>query len=418
MSLIRHIPLRFRLPLIHGALERLARWRSPSWVRASDTVLRPGDFVVSGFLNENLGIGRAGRLSASAFKAAGYTFAEHDLRVGFKRFLTGGMELPGHGGVWYIHANPAEAMVAFMAHDPSAWGDRYRIGYWAWETPKAPKSWVFAADYLHEIWVPSRFVHDAVARTFAAAGRGDLTARLRIMPHPVPISAAHGHAEIGAIRQTFGLQPELCEVLSLFDVKSSNIRKNPWGSIEAWIRAFPVPAETARLTLKVSDLNMDRATEQRLNAVLAERADIQLIAEALNDADMDTFIASFDGVLSLHRAEGFGLPLAEAMAAGVPVIATAWSGNVDFMTADNSYLIPAAMIRIDDREGPYTGLENDPDQLWADPDLDAAAAAIRKLVDSRGARNRISENGKSAIAALHSPWQTGALAALPFNSWI
>jgi len=413
---LRRLPLRIRLPLIHGALERLARWRSPSWTKASDATLKPGEFVVSGFLNESLGIGRAGRLSASAFKAAGYTFTEYDLRPAFKRFIQGGMALPGQGGVWYIHANPAEAIVAFLAHDPESWADRYRIGFWAWETPKAPKSWVFAADYFHEIWVPSRFVHDAVARTFAAAGREDLTSRLRIMPHPVPLPAPHGHAEIAAIRQTFGLQPELCEVLSLFDVKSSNVRKNPWGSIDAWTRAFPVPAETARLTLKVSDLSMDRATEQRLNAILSERADIQLISEALNDADMDTFIASFDAILSLHRSEGFGLPLAEAMAAGVPVIATGWSGNVDFMTRDNAWLIPAEMIRIDDREGPYTGLENDPDQVWAEPDLDAAAAAIRELTDTRADLGRMSENGRRAIAALHQPWQT--LAALPFNQWL
>lgn len=415
---LRHLPLRIRLPLIHGALLRLAQWRSRSWVKASDASVIPGDFVVSGFLKENLGIGRAGRLSAAALKAAGYSFTEHDLRLGFKKFIVGDLDLPNQGGVWYVHANPAEAMVAFLAHNPKSWANRYRIGYWAWETPKVPKSWLFAADYLHEIWVPTRFVHDAVAKQFTTAGREDLLTRLRIMPHPVPLPEPHGHAEITAIRQAFGLQPDLCEVLCLFDVKSSNVRKNPWGSIAAWIRAFPVPAETARLTLKVSDLTMDRATEQRLNAVLSERADIQLISESLNDADMDTFIASFDAVLSLHRSEGFGLPLAEAMAAGVPVIATAWSGNIDFMNEDNSYLVPAALVRVDDREGPYTGLENDPDQVWAEPDLDAAARAIRKLVDSAETNKQMSENGRQAIAALQAPWQTEALAPLPFNNWL
>lgn len=415
---LRQLPLRIRLPLIHGALLRLAKWRSKSWVKAADASLNTGCFLASAFFKESLGIGRAGRLSAEAFTAAGYCLVEHDLRPAFKQILTADAALPDEGGVWYVHANASECLVALLAHPPQQWANRYRIAYWAWETPKAPRDWVFVADYFHEIWIPSHFVRDAVARTFSQAGRDDLVARLRVMPHPVSLPAPHGHAEIEAMRQTFGLQPELFEVLTLFDTKSSAVRKNPWGVIDAWTRAFPVPAETARLTLKVSNLKMDRATEHRLNATLAERADIQLIAESLSDADMDTFVASFDALVSLHRSEGFGLPLAEAMAAGVPVIATGWSGNTDFMTGDNARLIPSEMIRIDDREGPYTGLENDPEQVWADPDLDIAAKAIRELVDNPKLRSPMGAAGKQAIAALHAPWQMDVLSRLPFNSWL
>lgn len=418
MSLVRHLPLRIRLPLIHGGLLRLAKWRSRSWVKAAESDVHSGDFVASGFFNESLGIGRAGRLSASALKAAGYSVTEHDLRPSFKKLLTGKARLPGDNGVWFLHANAPEVLVALLAHPVSDWANRYRIGYWAWETPKAPADWVFAADYLHEIWVPSQYVHDALARAFTCAERSDLIIRIRIMPHPVPLPVPHGHAELEAVCHAFGLQPELLEVLTLFDTKSSAVRKNPWGAIDAWMRAFPVPAETARLTLKVSDLTMDRQTEQRLNAVLSERADIQLVADRLNDADMDTFIACFDALLSLHRSEGFGLPLAEAMAAGVPVIATGGSGNSDFMTAENARLIPSTLARIDDREGPYTGLENDPEQVWAEPDIDAAAKAIRELADSRSQRLAMREAGRNAIAALHRPWRTEALAALPFNRWL
>jgi glycosyltransferase involved in cell wall biosynthesis len=273
-------------------------------------------------------------------------------------------------------------------------------------------------DFLHEIWVPSRYVHDALTVAFTAEGRLDLVDRLRLMPHPVPLPALKGHGERSALRESFGLQPGLVEVLSLFDTKSSAVRKNPWGSIEAWVRAFPEPAETARLTLKASDLGDDRATAQRLNAILADRDDIRLVADRFSDADMDRFTACFDLVLSLHRSEGFGLPLAEAMAAAVPVIATGYSGNVDFMDAGNARLIPYDLIRIDDVEGPYTGLETDPDQVWADPDLDAAGRAIRELADSHALRQRLGKAGREAVRRLSEPWRAEALAAMPFNSWL
>jgi len=419
MLRLRHLPLRYRLPLIHGALWQLARWRSRHWPKAAARdALKAGDFVVSGFFNESLGIGRAGRLSAAAFRSAGYFITEHDLRPAFRRFLRAGAELPGRDGVWYIHANPAELMVAFLAHTPDQWASRYRIGYWAWETPKAPRSWVWMADFLHEIWVPSRFVHDALTAAFTAEGRIDLIDRLRLMPHPVPLPVLRGHGERDALRESFGMQPGLVEVLSLFDTKSSAARKNPWGSIDAWMRAFPRQAETARLTLKASDLGGDRVTAGRLNAVLDERDDIRLVTDRFSDADMDRFTTCFDLVLSLHRSEGFGLPLAEAMASAVPVIATGYSGNIDFMSAGNARLIPYGLMQIDDVEGPYTGLEKDPEQVWADPDLDAAARAIRELVDSHALRQSLGKAGRETVRQLAEPWRAEALAAMPFNAWL
>lgn len=411
--MLRYLPLRYRLPLIHGTLYRLGRWRGKNWPKASGEGLRKGDFVVSALFKESLGIGRAGRLSADAFKAAGYSIIEHDLRPAFKQLLSGKAALPGKSGVWFIHANAAETIVALLAHPVASWADRYRIAYWAWETPKAPAEWVFVAEFLHEIWVPSAYVRDALAKTFTDAGREDLIIRIRIMSHPVPMPAA----PVGEGRARFGMKPDVCEVLTLFDTKSSAVRKNPWGAVDAWKRAFPKPAETARLTLKVSDLSGDSVARRRLIEILTQRPDIRVIAERLSDADMDAFIAAFDVLLSLHRSEGFGLPLAEAMAAGVPVIATAGSGNADFMTADNARLIPAKLIRIDDREGPYTGLEKDPEQVWGDPDIEAAAQALRELVEAPETRRALADAARAAIPPLSTPWRTNRLADLPFNKW-
>lgn len=416
MSLLRHLPLPLRLPLIHGGLKLLAQSRSPRWKKAGEIAPRPGPLVVSGFLSETLGIGRAGRMTAAALKTAGFAVIDHDLRPAFKRLLPQDAKLPGNGGannggVWLIHANAPECMVAFLAHPPESWAYRYRIGYWAWETPKAPADWVWIADYLHEIWVPSAFVHDALAAAFHAARRDDLTHRLRVMPHPAPQGAALHYHEA---QQRFGLDPDLCEVLCLFDTKSSAVRKNPWGVIDAWREAFPRVATHARLTLKVSDLSQDRATERRLIQVVTARPDIRLLMERLSDAEMDALIAASDLMISLHRSEGFGLTLAEAMASGVGVIATGWSGNTDFMTDANSRLIPSRLVPVRDPKGPYAGLERDRDQVWAEPDVAAAAKALRDLTSDDRMRRDLVVMAQHDIRALNAPWQAQALKDLAF----
>ncbi len=413
MPILRHLPLRYRLPLINGVLEVLARVRAFGWKKAD--ILPPagrGTLVVSGFLNEALGIGRAGRMTADALRAAGYDIVTHDLRPGFRHLAKSDLTLPGEGGVWLIHANAPEDVIAMLANRPASWNERYRIAYWAWETGKVPAEWLFAAEYLHEIWVPSRYVRDALIRTMKMKRRRDMAVRVRLMPHPVPVLPPKDKA-----KAKFGLDPNRCEVLCLFDTKSSAARKNPWGVIDAWRLAFP-ESGAARLTLKVVDLMSDRVTEQKLNALLAERHDVRLIDERFDDRDMDDFIAAFDILISLHRSEGFGLTLAEAMAAGVAVIATAGSGNDDFMTADDARLIPAAEVRVRDADGPYGWLEGDPEQTWGEPDIAAAAEALRELAASKAARDALAKAGPDAVRPLSEPWRREALAALPFNAYL
>lgn len=412
---LRHIPLKYRLPLIHGGLNALARLKSSGWTKAADSAPKAGDFVVSAFFNETTGIAQGGRLSAQGFKAGGYDIVEDNLRDCFDQFVFGGAPLPGKGGVWYIHANAPEVLVALMAHDYVTWADRYRIAYWAWETPKAPASWIFAAEYLHEIWVPSRFVQEAMIATFAEANRADLIARLRIMPHPVPMPPPMRHE---MARQRFGLQDGICEVLSLFDAKSSAVRKNPWGVLEAWQKAFPEPSATARLTLKVSDPGRDRSSADKLLALVSTRNDIRLTNERLNERDMEAFIGAFDVLISLHRSEGFGLTLAEAMAAGVAVIATGWSGNCEFMTAENSRLVPSTLVPVYDPEGAYTLVKGDPAQVWAEPDAPAAASVLRDLAADPDLRRKLSAAAVQSVRALHIPWRREALVVLPFNAWL
>lgn len=407
MSIVRHIPLKYRLPLIHGGLEAIARTRMGRWPRTD--ALESGPLVVSGFLNESLGVGRAARLTADALEAAGYDLIRHDIRPCFKHILDQKADLPGKGGVWLIHANAPELLVALMTHAPAQWRDRYRIGYWAWETPLAPPFWARMAKWLHEIWMPSPYVADALAAAFRAQGQAHLCGRLRVMPHP--LLAPPPSADCAR----FGLRANRCEVLSLFDVNSSPARKNPWASIDAWLTAFPEPTLKAALTLKGSAL--DAATQTRLTERIGNRADIRLFTERLSDADMDRLTASVDIFLSLHRAEGFGLGLLEAMNAGVAVVATEGTGN-DFLNDNNGYPVPARMLPLHDPDGPYSALPRDPAQVWAEPDIAAAADILRRLASDPALRTAKAGAARATPARLNQHWSPDTLKACDFNRWL
>jgi glycosyltransferase involved in cell wall biosynthesis len=201
----------------------------------------------------------------------------------------------------------------------------------------------------------------------------------------------------------------------LFDTKSSATRKNPWAVLTAWRKAFPTPTPQARLTLKVNSLAADLTTDARLKQELEGRSDIRLLTDRFSDAEMTDFVASFDLLISLHRSEGFGLPLAEAMAAGVPVVATGWSGNLEFCDQKNAALVPYTLVPIRDPDGFYSGLKGDA-QVWAEPDIDAAADLLGRLSTSSADRAVLARNARASVGSLLSRWQGEAIADLPFNA--
>lgn len=409
MGLIRLLPLRVRLPLIRSALAAARAVRGPSWkaVRGEPT---PGPLVVSGFFDEALGVGRAGAATADALEAAEWRVERQSLRPVLKRMWRPGAKPPVSdrpGGVWLIHANAPETEVALLGHDPADWAGRYRIGYWAWETTEAPADWPRVAPWMHEIWVPSTFVADGLGVAFDKAGLRDQRAKLRIMPHPVaaPEGVRPDHAR-------FGLDTNRRHALMMFDGRSAFERKNPWGAIEAWTRAYPEPAQDACLIVKGGALSTDPGSERRLRGLAASRTDIRLIDERLSETDLWTLLATADVLISLHRSEGFGLVPAEAMALGKPVVVTGWSGVTDFVDASSGVLLPWTPTPARDATGAYRTGD------WAEPDLDAAASAIRDLMAHPDKADALGAGGPARIAALRDAWTTGALSAMPFASFI
>lgn len=410
MGLIRKIPLPFRLPLIRAALATAYAAREPDWRRRTRPNPTPGPLIVSGFLGEALGVGRGGDATAAALEAAGFPLERQSLRPAQKRVWTLGAKAKVSdrvGGVWLIHANAPETEVALMTHDPEDWLGRRRIGYWAWETTMAPPEWPRTARWMDEIWVPSRFTAEAVAAAFDQAGRSDQKAKIRIMPHPVRVPDG-----VRARRERFGLKPGVRHALMMFDGRSAFARKNPWGAIGAWIRAFPEPRDDARLVIKGAMLGIDPGSQSRLRGLIAGRSDLVLIEEHLSESELWDLLASIDLLISLHRAEGFGLVAAEAMALGKPVVMTGWSGVLDFADDQTAALVPYRLVDIDDPTGAYrTG-------QWADPDVASASEMIRGLIDNPERAAALGAGAPARILQLCQAWSAESLGQLPLASLI
>ncbi len=268
-----------------------------------------------------------------------------------------------------------------------ALGERYTIGFWAWEVSTFPERYMSAFADVDEVWVGSRHVRDAVAEL--------ATVPVLVIPQPVSLSTGFATAPAPA-----GL-PEGFRFLFAFDYLSVFERKNPLATIDAFGRAF-APGSGAVLIIKTVNDEHDPTAHERVHAAAAAHPDVYVIEERLSASERDSLLNAADCYVSLHRAEGFGYTLAESMWAGKPVIATGYSGNVDYMTPANSYLVDYRLVPIGPGHDPYPG-----GGVWAEPDLDHAAALMREVFDDPAEGARRGQLAAADIRSGHSPQVAG-----------
>jgi glycosyltransferase involved in cell wall biosynthesis len=337
-----------------------------------------GSLILSAYLSDTSGIGRGGRMSLDALRAAGLQPILHDLRR-----EPAGWGGPETGGVWFAHCNAPEAADFMLrAEDPRAC---YRIGYWAWELPNLPADWVNIASLFHEIWAPSRFITEPLKQ--ALKGKGPVVRRV---PHPRP--SLEG---LAIDRARFGMADKVFTFLCMYDVHSSAVRKNPMAVVKAFQLAFDPLRTDVALLIKVVAADESRSCVADLTDTLCGWPNIRLMTDMLSDEDANVLIGSADAFVSLHRAEGFGLSIAQAMAWGRPVIVTGWSGNMDFCD-EGAATVGFELIPVSDPDGPYQ-IYAAPGQVWADPDVEDAARKLRAFADDPAEARALGERGRRHV---------------------
>jgi glycosyltransferase involved in cell wall biosynthesis len=347
-----------------------------------------------GYICAEMGVGEATRGEAQALTDAGIPFVIIDHRQGnparmADRTWTHRVAEEPIFATNILHIN-ADVLPGALAQLPAGLREgRRNIGYWTWELPEFPRRWHASFGLVDEVWVPSTFVRDAIGAATSLP--------VHVVPHAVRVPQG---PFVG--REHFGLPLEPLQFLAMYDTHSVQQRKNPMGAVDAFWRAFGDDDESVSLVLKVN--NADHREVDSLRALASERRNVHLITDVLSRSEMDSLLACSDAFVSLHRAEGFGLPIAEAMALGKPVIATGWSGNMDFMSAENAACVGYRLVTLERSFGPY-----DAGQTWAEPDLDDAAAWMRRLRDDPAHRAELGAAAARDIGAANGSRRIGAV---------
>lgn len=377
-----------RLP--HGTRQRILLDTSRLIAPRPSRAPRGGmPVAIAGLFSTASGIGEGARLAYAALNGAGLAPSAFDLSPAFGQVELGaapGLRSLGPGdGTLVVHVNAPLLPHALWALGRSRVAGRRIIGYWAWELPRLPAAWGAALPFVHDVWVPSTFTAKAV--------RAAIDRPVHVVPHPLPTTAP-----TPAMRARLGLPADALIVLNVFHLGSAFSRKNPIAAVRAFRQAFGDTPDRV-LAIKLVDNGAVPGALKALNDAIGGAGNIRVIEGRLSAEDMTGLVAASDVVISLHRSEGFGLVPAEAMRLGKPVVATRWSGNLEFMTQKNSALVGCSLVPVDDPEGAIDGAG----QAWADADVDEAAQWLRRLAGDAALRARLGAAAAADVERQLSP---------------
>ena len=352
--------------------------------REALSVPTPSGVNIVGYIHGQFGLAEAARCYARALIQHGVQVAMLDVDLGlphasdehaFDAYLDDTAPHP----VSIIFINPDFLDQALAAIGKARLQGKHLIACWFWELEQIPDSWLPALALVDEVLVATAFVESAVKRV----------THKPVLRVPMPLGALPSS---GLQRSDFGLPDNAFVFPVSFDFSSLMERKNPEAALRAFQMAFPVERKDVRLLIKSSNGYRFPHLLQHLST-LAQGDDRILIRDDVIEREhLNALHHCCDAYVSLHRAEGFGMGMAESMAIGKPVIATGWSGNMEFMDGDCAALVGYTLVPV--KEGQYPGGQG---QRWADPDIQQAADWMRRLADDSGMAAQLGRRGQDHV---------------------
>jgi glycosyltransferase involved in cell wall biosynthesis len=352
---------------------------------------------IVGFLTADLGVGESARCMVRAADAAGIATALVPLKLNCKNRLgdqtyAARLQDANPHSVNVVHVDPPASRDIDHHHGAGFRAGKYNIAYFAWELPEFPEAWVPSFDYYDEVWTPSDFASNAIA----------VKSPLPVLTMPHSIAFARPMEPIAALRARLGLPADPFLFLTLFDLNSYAERKNPRAVIAAF-RASGLAGRGAALVVKVQNVAGNEADFAALQESVCDLPGTVLLTGTLPRAEIYALEAACDCFVSLHRSEGFGLAVAEAMYLGKPVISTDWSATAEFVNDGNGCPVRAPLVTLDRHHGPYAK-----GSTWADPDPAHAAEHMRRLFADRALCTRLGASARATIEARLAPAVIGA----------
>lgn len=338
-----------------------------------------------GDIRAEIGLGQSMRLVANELELSRYPFGIYDFQLGGnvrRRDASWNCRIREDYpyAVNLFHVNPQEVALAYLYLNKDIWKNRYNIAFWLWELEEFPEEYVETLKFFDEVWTPSEFASNSIRKVTDKP--------VHTIPYYVLATADEQFN-----RAYFKLPEDKFLYLIMYDTNSTMARKNPVGGINAYKKAFPQENENVGLVVKVNN-----ATENDLQVIreqIGNYQNVYFITQTLDKVQVNSLIADVDVFVSLHRAEGFGLVMAEAMLLGTVCVATDWSSNTEFMNEECACMVPYRKMEIRETSGNYKK-----GYVWAEPDIDVASAYIKRLYEEPVYYQQLVKHARKSIGEI------------------